>query len=153
KVNSFQAGYLPSGQAESFQASIGYQSGADLDGDTWRPYQLEVNKPLRTAGDRIYLLGHGYAPVFTVRFPDGQERTGVIQWRPVDPLTFLSEGATKFDPPGVTDPGERAKKQLAITGLLAPTAVSQGTLLTSGYPALNNPAVAVDVLRGDLGLD
>jgi cytochrome c biogenesis protein len=153
KVNSFQAGYLPSGQAESFQAAVEYQSGADLDANTWRPYQLEVNKPLRTAGDRIYLLGHGYAPVFTVRFPDGQERTGIIQWRPVDPLTFLSEGATKFDPPGVTDPGERARKQLAITGLLAPTAVSQGTLLTSGYPALNNPAVAVDVLRGDLGLD
>ena len=38
--------------------------------------------------------------------PDGQQRTGEVQWRPVDQTTLLSEGATKFARPGVTD--ERA---------------------------------------------
>jgi cytochrome c biogenesis protein len=153
KVNSFQAHYLPSGAADSFQADVDYQSGADLDSGTWRPYALKVNDPLRTAGDRIYLLGHGYAPTFTVTFPDGQKRTSTIQWRPVNQQTQLAQGATKLDQPGITDPVLRRQRQLAITGLFAPTAVFQGTLLDSGFPDLLNPAVAIDVLRGDLGLD
>jgi cytochrome c biogenesis protein len=153
RVNDFAASYLRTGQADSFQANVDYQSGADLDSNTWRPYRLAVNQPLRTAGDRIYLLGHGYAPTFTVTFPDGQRRTGTIQWQPVNQQTLLSEGATKLDRPGVTDPAQRRQTQLAITGLLAPTAVFHGALLDSGFPDLLNPAVAVDVLRGDLGLD
>jgi cytochrome c biogenesis protein len=151
KVDDFTANFLPTGQADYYRADIEYQSGEDLATGTWRPYQLEVNSPLRTAGDRVYLLSHGYAPVFTVTFPDGQKRTHTTQWRPVDQMTYLSEGATKFDPPGVTDPAERRKRQLAITGLFAPTAVLQGDLLGSAFPDARDPAVAVDVLRGDLG--
>ncbi|HEU5472009.1 MAG TPA: cytochrome c biogenesis protein ResB [Actinophytocola sp.] len=153
RVDGFSARYLPNGQAESFRADLRYQSGADLETGTWRPYPLAVNDPLRTAGDRIYLLGHGYAPTFTVTFPDGTSRTSTIQWRTVDQRTMLAEGATKLDRPGVSDPAERRRTGLAITGLLAPTAVFRGALLDSGFPDLRNPAVAVDVLRGDLGLD
>jgi cytochrome c biogenesis protein len=153
KVDGFTADFLPTGQADFYRADIEYQSGADLASNTWRPYQLEVNSPLRTAGDRVYLLSHGYAPTFTVTFPDGQARTHTIQWRPVNQLTYLSEGATKFDPPGVTDPAERRKRQLAITGLFAPTAVFDGELMDSGFPDLRDPAVAIDVMRGDLGSD
>ena len=101
----------------------------------------------------MYLLGHGYAPRFTVTFPDQQQRTGVVQWRSVDNATLLSEGATKFDPPGVTDPEQRRQRQLAITGLFAPTAFFDGTILSSSFPAPRDPAVAVDVLRGDLGTE
>ncbi len=151
KVDDFTARYLPTGQSDYFRADIRYQAGEDLSTGTWRHYPLEVNHPLRVVGDRVYLLGNGYAPTFTVTFPNGEKRTGTIQWRTVDNNTYLSEGATKFDPPGVTDPAERRKKQLAITGLFAPTAVFDGSLLTSGYPDLRDPAVAVDVLRGDLG--
>ena len=75
RVNDFQADYLPTGQAKSFAADIDYQAGDDLSTGTWRPYRLEVNHPLRVGGDRIYLQGHGYAPTFTVIFPDGQTRT------------------------------------------------------------------------------
>jgi cytochrome c biogenesis protein len=151
KVNDFDAHFLPNGQPDYYRADIDYQSGDDLTANTWRPYTLEVNSPLRTAGDRVYLLSHGYAPVFTVTFPDGQTRTHTTQWRPVNQQTYLSEGATKFDPPGVTDPVERRKRQLAITGLFAPTAELQGDLLGSAYPDLRDPAVAIDVMKGDLG--
>ena len=72
RVNDFQAHYLPTGQAVSFAADIDYQAGSDLNTDTWRPYHLKVNEPLRVGGDRVYLQGHGYAPTFTVTFPDGQ---------------------------------------------------------------------------------
>ncbi|HEX9177239.1 MAG TPA: cytochrome c biogenesis protein ResB [Mycobacterium sp.] len=155
RVNDFQAHYLPSGQATSFAASIDYQAGAELNTDTWRPYRLEVNHPLRIGGDRIYLQGHGYAPTFTVTFPDGQTRTQTIQWRPDDPRTLLSSGVMRFDPPAgmYPDPGERRKNQIAIQGLFAPTEQLDGALLSSSFPTLNNPAVAVDVYRGDAGLD
>jgi cytochrome c biogenesis protein len=153
KVNDFAATYTPDGQPEHYQSSIEYQSGADLQTGTWRPYLLEVNSPLRTAGDRVYLLGHGYSPKFTVTYPDGTTRTQAVQWRPENPQTLLSSGATKFDPPGVTDEAVRRTKQIAITGLFAPSAFLHGTVLTSSGPELTNPAVAVDIMRGDLGTD
>ncbi|MBV9353691.1 MAG: cytochrome c biogenesis protein ResB, partial [Mycobacterium sp.] len=99
RVNDFQAHYLPSGQATSFAANIDYQAGRDLTTDSWRPYRLEVNHPLRIGGDRVYLQGHGYAPTFTVTFPGGQTRTSTVQWRPDNPVTLLSSGAVRIDPP------------------------------------------------------
>jgi cytochrome c biogenesis protein len=61
----------------------------------------------------------------------------------------------RFDPPGGTfaDEKERRKNQIAIQGLFAPTAQFDGTLLASSFPALKDPAVAVDIYRGDTGLD
>lgn len=153
KVDDFAADYLPNGNPVAYRARIQYSSGADLDAGAYRPYRLEVNEPLRTEGVRVYLLGHGFAPIFTVTFPNGERRTQATQWRPADQASLLSDGATKFDPPGVTDPVERRQRQLAITGLFAPTAAFSGKVLTSAGPQLSDPAVAVDVLRGDLGIE
>ncbi|MQA63515.1 MAG: cytochrome C biogenesis protein ResB, partial [Actinophytocola sp.] len=153
KVDDFEADFLPNGQPQQYRADVAYSAGDDLDNGVWRPYQLEVNDPLRTHGDRVYLLGHGFAPVFTVTFPDGAKRTQATQWRPSDQQTLLSDGATKFDPPGVSDAEQRRKSQLAITGLFAPTALLHGKVLTSSHPELTDPAVAIDVMRGDLGID
>ncbi|GAA5155466.1 cytochrome c biogenesis protein ResB [Pseudonocardia eucalypti] len=155
RADDFRATYQPDGQATSFHADIAYQAGDDLTaGPTgpWRPYGLEVNHPLRVAGDRVYLLGNGYAPRFTVTYPDGTRRTQVIQWRTVDPTTLLAEGATKFDPPNAADPQQWRNNQIAVTGLFAPTS-SGGKVVTSVFPALLRPEVAVDVMRGDLGRD
>lgn len=155
RVNDFQARYLPSGQATSFAADIDYQDGRDLAANSWRPYRLEVNHPLRVGGDRVYLQGHGYAPTFTVTFPDGQKRTSTVQWRPDNPQTLLSSGVVRIDPPGGSYPAaaERRNHQIAIQGLLAPTEQLDGVLLSSRFPALDAPAVAVDIYRGDTGLD
>ncbi len=154
QVDDFTATYLPDGQASAYRASIGYQSAADLAAGTsaWRPFPLAVNNPLRLDGERVYLQGHGYTPRFTVTFPDGRQRTGAVQWSPVDLTTLLSQGATKFQRPGVTDETQRKATGLAVTGLLAPT-TSGGAVVTSVFPAPNDPEVAVDILRGDLGLD
>ena len=155
RVNDFQADYLPNGQALSFAADIDYQSGDDLTTNTWQPYRLEVNHPLRVGGDRVYLQGRGYAPSFTVTFPDGQTRSQTIQWRPEEQMTFLSSGVVRIDPPAgmYPDADERRNHQIAIQGLFAPTAQFDGTLLSSSFPAMNDPAVAVDIYRGDAGLD
>ncbi|MFI9382763.1 cytochrome c biogenesis protein ResB [Kutzneria sp. NPDC052558] len=151
KVNSFKATYLADGQANSFDTDVQYQSGDALSSDQWQHYNLQSNHPLRIAGDSVYLLGHGYAPQFTVTFPNGQTRTKAIQWNPSDLTTMLSSGTTTFDPPDTTDETELRKHQIAITGLFAPTAVFDGTLMSSIFPAPNDPAVAVQVYVGDLG--
>ncbi len=116
---------------------------------------MAVNHPLRVGGDRVYLQGHGYAPTFTVTFPNGQTRSSTVQWRPDNPLTLLSSGVMRFDPPAgaYPDPAERRKHQIALQGLFAPTAQLDGTLLSSAFPALGAPAVAVDIYSGDTGLD
>ncbi|OBG92302.1 cytochrome C biogenesis protein ResB [Mycobacterium sp. E3251] len=155
RVNDFQAHYLPSGQATSFAADIDYQAGHDLAANSWRHYLLEVNHPLRVGGDRVYLQGHGYAPTFTVTFPNGQTRTSTVQWRPDNPQTLLSSGVVRIDPPAGSYPNaaDRRQHEIAIQGLLAPTEQLDGALLSSRFPALNAPAVAVDIYRGDTGLD
>src|ERR1700739_4434568 len=155
RINDFQAHYLPSGQGTSLAAHIDYQVGPDLSANSWRHYLLEVNHPLRVDGDRVYLQGHGYAPTFTVTFPDGQTRTSTVQWRPDNPQTLLSSGVARIDPPAGSypNPRERRKHENAIQGLLAPTEQLDGTLLSSRFPALNAPAVAIDIYRGDSGLD
>jgi cytochrome c biogenesis protein len=155
RVKDFKADYLQNGQAEMFTSNIEYQAGSDLQSNTWRDAQIQVNHPLRVAGDRLYLQGHGFAPTFTVTFPNGQTRTETVQWRPDNAQTFLSSGVLRIDPPGgmyATDE-ERRKNQIAIEGLFAPTALLHGSLLTSSFPTMNDPAVAVDVYRGDTGLD
>lgn len=155
RLTDFEATYLDNGQATGFAADIDYQAGDDLDSNTWRPYVLEVNKPLRVGGDRVYLQGRGFAPTFTVTFPDGQTRTQTLQWRPDDQTTFLSSGVMRFDPPAGTypDADERRQNQIAIQGLFAPTQELHGTLMSSSFPAMNDPGVAVDIYRGDTGLD
>ncbi|MGB3769747.1 MAG: cytochrome c biogenesis protein ResB [Rhodococcus sp. (in: high G+C Gram-positive bacteria)] len=155
RVKNFTADYLPNGQAEMFTSDISYQSGADLTTGTWSDYRLKVNSPLRLGNQRVYLTGHGYAPTFTVTFPDGQTRTETIQFRPDDATTFLSSGALRIDPPGgsYTDPDERRRNQIAIEGLFAPTAEFNGALLSSRFPEMTDPAVAIDIYRGDAGLD
>ncbi|MBA2474247.1 MAG: cytochrome c biogenesis protein ResB [Pseudonocardiales bacterium] len=151
QVNDFTPTYLPTGAPQDYRAAITYQGPDDIASGRWHPYLLQVNDPLRIGGTRVYLLGNGYAPQFTVTFPDGQQRSAVVQWAPVELATMLSEGTTKFDPPGITDDAARRTGQLAITGLFAPTAAFRGSLLSSAFPDMLDPAVAIDVLKGDLG--
>jgi cytochrome c biogenesis protein len=155
KVDDFTADYLPSGEAKMFTSHIHYQDPADIAAGVWHRYSLQVNHPLRLDGDRVYLQGHGYAPTFSVRWPDGRTRRETVQWAPTDGTTFLSSGVIRIDPPGgmFATEQEQRRHQIAIDGLFAPTAVFQGTLLSSSYPQLTDPAVAVDIYRGDTGLD
>lgn len=155
KVNDFHAKFSHKGEPIDYESNIQYQSGKNIAKDNWRRYHLEVNSPLRTAGDRVYLLSYGYAPVIKVTYPNGQQRTQTTQWAPADDDTKFSEGATKFtETPGVTDQRKQRKKQLAVTGLFAPSPVMHGKVLSgSSKPVLNHPMLAADIYRGDLGID
>ncbi|WP_151641415.1 cytochrome c biogenesis protein ResB [Corynebacterium sp. 11A] len=159
-VHDFTADYLPNGQAEMFHSNVSWAEGEDVysDPSTWQDYELRVNHPLRIAGDRVYLQGHGFAPTVTVTWPDGESRTQTLQFRPDDPTFFLSSGAMRFDPPAgmYEELSERRENQIALEGLFAPTAAWSGEnnqLLTSAFPAMRDPALAIDIYRGDAGLD
>jgi cytochrome c biogenesis protein len=120
--------------------------------DRWTSGELKVNEPIRIQGERLYLLGHGFAPEFTVVFPSGATRTVSQTFQTTDAL-LLSEGVVKIaDPPGYI--GEEVRDhQIAIQGLFAPTAVIAHGIMSSAHPAPDNPGVAIQIYRGDLGLE
>ena len=152
QVDKFTAEYTDAGQASSFRADIRSQAGSALGTQTWTPSVLEVNDPLRIAGQRLYLLGHGYSPTFTVTYPDGTRQTQSAPFQPED-SSFTSQGAVKFlDPPGYTG-AALGSHQLAVVGIFAPTATLRGAIMTSSFPRADDPGVAVDIYRGDLGMD
>lgn len=152
QVDSFKATYTEAGQAASFRAEVRYQAGDQAGSDQWQSAALEVNDPLRLSGDRVYLLGHGYSPKFTVTYPNGAKQTLSAPFQPQDAM-FTSQGAVKFtDPPGYTG-DEIRKHQLAVVGIFAPSAFLHGNVMTSTYPAAEQPGVAVQVFRGDLGME
>lgn len=160
KVDDFSADYQPNGEAKMFTSHVEYQTAQQVasGSDQWHPYTLQVNDPLRIDGDRIYLQGHGFAPTFTVTFPDGETRTQTLQFAAENATTFLSAGAMTFDAPLDMYPNTEVarKNQIAIEGLYAPNARfggEDGNLLTSIGPQAFNPAVAIDIYKGDTGAD
>ena len=115
-------------------------------------YPLEVNSPLRTDGIRLYLTGHGFSPRFTITYPDGSQFTDIsVPFIPEEQSTLASTGALKLpDRPGAG----AGDTQLAIEGFFVPTAASMGdSRLISVDPRPLNPAVAIVVYEGSIGLD
>ncbi|AWH97490.1 cytochrome c biogenesis protein ResB [Dietzia psychralcaliphila] len=156
KIEDFRADYLPNGQAEMFTSNVRFtEEVSTTDPQTWEPYEMRVNHPLRIGSTRVYLQGHGFAPTFTVTFPNGETRTDTQHWQPTELQTFLSSGIMRFDPPAglYPDLAERRTQQIAVQGLFAPTASFDGTILSSRFPRMDDPAVAIDVYQGDAGLD
>lgn len=155
RIDDFEATFLDSGQPDNYDATVGYTTEPGIPNDQWETTSVQVNKPLRIAGDRVYVLGNGFAPTFTVRFPNGETRTQTEIFLPQAMETMLSEGAGRFDPPAglYPDEDERRNNQIGIDGLFAPSAVYEGTLLDSAWPVPDNPAVAIRIYQGDTGID
>jgi len=154
RINSFHAEYAKSGQPLAFSTDIDYQTGTQAGTDSWHPARLQVNHPLRISGERVYLLGHGYTPKVKISYPNGDVRDLSAPFvNTTGDRMFLSTGAIKVpDPPGV--PADQIRKhQLAIAGLFAPTAAERGGIMTSVFPAADKPGLAVDIYRGDLGME
>jgi cytochrome c biogenesis protein len=156
RVDSFDATFLPNGQPDMYSSEVRYTEGTpSTDASTWPTARIRVNEPLRVAGDRVYVLGNGFAPTFTVTFPNGEQRTQTVPFVPDELQTMMSSGAIRFDTPAglYPNPDERRNHQIAVEGLFAPTANFHGTLLTSASPEPNDPYVAIRIYEGDTGLD
>lgn len=156
RIDDFSATFLPNGQPDMYDSTIAHTTDLSLPGDEWPTSQVQVNNPLRIAGDRVYVLGNGFAPTFTVTFPNGETRTETTPFIPQATQTMLSEGAVRVDTPAGMYPNEddRRKNQIAIEGLFAPDAVyPHANLLDSASPVPNKPTVAIRIYKGDTGLD
>ena len=155
KVEDFEATFLDTGQPDMYTSQVRYTTDIRSPQDTWEQGTIRVNEPLRVVGDRVYVLGNGFAPTFTVTFPNGETRTQTVPFLPQDTQTMLSEGAMRFETPAgmFPDEDERRRNQIAVDGLFAPDPAFHSTLLLSQSPIVNDPQVAVRVYQGDAGLD
>lgn len=129
------------GQARKFDAELSYR----VEDDEEQTYDLRVNHPLEIDGTDVFLIGHGYAPVITVRDGTGEVvYTGPTVFLPQD-ASFLSFGVVKV-------PAAKPQ-QLALEGLFYPTFImSDGNPTTLVGDDLN-PTLSMLAWTGDLGLD
>ncbi|MFD3542046.1 cytochrome c biogenesis protein ResB [Streptomyces sp. NPDC058662] len=137
------------GTPRDFKAYVTLSEGAH---GAPRKTEIEVNKPLPVDGSKIYLLGHGYAPVISVTDPAGK----VIYRDAVPMLPFdanlSSSGAVKV-PDGYRNKNGD-KEQLGFNAMFVPTFAGEGhgTML-SQFPALDFPVLALSAYHGDLRVD
>ncbi len=146
-LNTFSVEYEDNLTPARFLADLTYTRAP---GAPATAYPLQVNSPLRTDGIRLYLTGHGFSPRFTITYPDGSAFTDIsAPFLPEDPTTLASSGALKLpDRPG------GGGTQLAIQGFFTPTAAdTPDNRLISVDPRPLNPAVAIVVYEGSIGLD
>jgi len=146
-MDNFTAHYVTSGpqrgQPSSFNAAIRY---SDRPGAPMRSYVIRVNHPLNVDGVQVFLIGHGYAPVF--RITDGAGLVvfnGPVPFIPVEQSGLTSEGVIKVPD---ADP-----EQLGFAGVFLPTAVDVNGRLQSAFPAALAPRVSLVSYAGNLGLD
>ncbi|MFC7502353.1 cytochrome c biogenesis protein ResB [Nocardioides sp. CPCC 206347] len=144
-VNEFRVDWLRdgprAGQARKFEADLSYREGQSDAKD----YTLRVNHPLNVDGTEVFLIGHGYAPVITVRDGKGDVvATGPTVFLPQD-ATFLSFGVVKAP---AAKPG-----QIGLEGLFYPTfEMVDGDPVTVFGDDLF-PTLSLLAYTGDLGLD
>ncbi|WP_374209529.1 cytochrome c biogenesis protein ResB [Microbacterium sp. HD4P20] len=146
-LDRFDVTYQPrgtqgEGQAGDFVANLTTQRPGEATGTG----EVRVNHPLEMAGDRIYLMGNGYAPTLTIRDGDGEVVFS-------ESVPFLPQD-TNMTSLGVVKVPDGLDEQMGLVGFFYPTQVQrQDGAFTSAYPALTNPVVTLDVYTGDLGID
>jgi cytochrome c biogenesis protein len=147
RLDSFSVRYQEDGDQRGaprdFHARMTFTSSP---GVTPRRYDLRVNHPLVVGGTRIFLLGNGYAPEFTVR--DG---TGAVVFS--GPVPFLPRDSNNTSTGVVKVPSGRPT-QLGFEGLFLPSAVLDPVRgPVSVFPDERLPRAVLTAWMGNLGLD
>ena len=128
------------GTARKFNAKLTYQQTVD---SAEEQYDLRVNHPLTIGSTDVFLIGHGYAPVITVRDGEGNVVTsGPTVFLPQD-QSFLSFGVVKT----AADDGT----QLGFDGLFYPTFDLRNGDPVTVWPDDLDPLVSMLAYTGDLG--
>jgi cytochrome c biogenesis protein len=146
-LEEFDVSYVPSGeqgagQAGDFVAHLTTQ----FPGQEPAEGDVRVNHPLEVAGDRVYLMGNGYAPTITIRNAQGDV---VFD----ESVPFLPQD-TNMTSLGVVKVTDGLPEQLGMIGFFYPTQAPLASgAFTSAYPALVNPVLTLNVYEGDLGID
>lgn len=114
-------------------------------GEATESVVVRVNEPLSVGGAKVFLVGHGYAPVLVLRDSTGRVVADeAVVFLPQDG-NFTSTGVLK---------APDATPSLGFQGLFLPTAaVDEVRGPHSVFPAPDDPAVFLSAWEGDLGLD
>jgi cytochrome c biogenesis protein len=129
------------GMARNFNADVRYRDG---DGEE-KQYDLRVNHPLKIGSTELFLIGHGYAPVVTIRDGDGE-----IAYS--GPTVFLPQGPDLLSF-GVIKAPDAEPSQIGLEGFLYPTFILADGNPRNLYGAADNPLVSLNVYTGDLNMD
>ena len=146
-VDDFNVDFLRTGQ----QAGMPTDFAADLTyseapGKPEHKYKLAVNHPLMLDGGSVFLVGHGYAPLVTVRDGDGN-----VAYK--GPAIFLPQDSS-FESFGVVKVPDAMPEQLGFEGVFLPTyGFTMATGPFSRFPDALNPVMSLLPYQGDLGLD
>ncbi|MCW2835660.1 MAG: ResB family protein [Nocardioides sp.] len=145
-VEDFEVDWLTegprAGMARKFVSTLGYQ---ETPSSAVKSYDLRVNHPLKIGTTEIFLIGHGYAPVITVRDGNGDVAySGPTIFLPVDE-TFQSFGVVKA--------ADARPGQIGLEGEFYPTFALGDGLPRSSFGDLADPVLSMLVYTGDLGLD
>ncbi|HSF27281.1 MAG TPA: cytochrome c biogenesis protein ResB [Actinomycetes bacterium] len=109
--------------------------------------RIQVNSPLVVDGTKVFLMGNGYAPRFTVR-----DAAGTVVFAGAVP--FLPQESTTFTSTGVIKVPDIKPEQLGFSALFLPTAKVDPELgPVSVFPDALNPEVFLGAYKGDLGID
>jgi cytochrome c biogenesis protein len=146
-LQSFRAKYVTSGpqldEPITYDAALSYRT--QIGGPT-RHYMLTVNHPLVVDSVSVYLIGHGYAPIFKVTDGTGKVRwDGPVPFIPVQQTTLTSEGVIKVP--------DAQPYQLGFAGVFLPSAVDVSGQLESAFPGPLNPRVSLVSFKGNLGMN
>ena len=111
-----------------------------------KTYDLKVNHPLTIGGTEVFLIGHGYAPVITIRDGNGDVAySGPTIFLPTD-QTFRSFGVVKAP--------DAEPTQIGLEGEFYPTyAFTDAAARTPPSATRSNPAISMLAYTGDLGMD
>ena len=146
-LERFTARYVTSGpqhgQPLDFNAAIRFNTAP---GAPMRGYDVRVNHPLNVDGVQVYLIGHGYAPVFKVT--DG---TGTVVFD--QPVPFIPLEQAGLTSAGVIKVPDARPEGLGFAGVFLPTEVDLGGRLASAFPAPLLPRVSLVSYAGDLGMN
>ena len=146
-LQHFTATYVTSGpqrgEPSLFSAAVRYSASY---GGPERSYDLRVNHPLIVDGVQVFLIGHGYAPVFKVT--DG---TGHVVFD--QPVPFIPVEQSGLTSAGVIKVPDASPDQLGFAGVFLPTAVDVSGRLASAFPTPLFPRVSLVSYAGNLGLD
>jgi cytochrome c biogenesis protein len=145
-LDEFTAQYQRDGQQQG--APREFQADVTLvrePGAAPEKVSIQVNDPLVVGSEKVFLVGHGYAPTFTVT-----DKAGDVVFR--DSVVCLPQDGNFSSTCVVKVPD--TTPQLGITGFFLPTAaVDDVRGPHSIFPAADDPAVFISAWEGDLGLD
>ncbi|WP_051970220.1 cytochrome c biogenesis protein ResB [Kitasatospora azatica] len=155
KLDGFTAKYQTTGDqigsAREFTAHIRYWQGAD--NSKLKSGDIQVNHPLEIGDSKVFLIGHGYAPVITVK-----DASGKVVFHDAVPFLPQDGNLTSTGVVKVGDYGQKdgKKVQLGFQGFFLPTAPANfgpNTGPRSLFPGDADPALVLTAYAGDLGTD